>query len=232
MAHPEKTTEFTEVEWYSNNTCTVSTETTVSKKTTQGKYTVTLGRKVGSTNLELSFEFEAKDNTYTCKYPTPTGKKKETTFNVDTAPQANTPFLANPQSLGMLSSSTEVKVMLKMPQRYRYTRPIACTCKQWMYKKFAYWKPEEAMSHLSIGRLRSAAAEIQEELGDQFLPTSNKKKDLITYIVTHQGRVNTLTEKLAKAVKKQVETIKGHRSDNPQCKHMDYVQKLCEGKEV
>lgn len=203
-----------EIAWGTDGTCTA------------GDYNVTLGTKFNPKPMTIEYSRGEKETWYTWHLPDDDTeikiqsqflKKKQKVTGVAES-------LANVGSLPLPAFATTAPVTsTKMPERYKYTRAVACTCDSWKFRCFAKWQlwqkegvdPNANISMLTKAEikehLREVATQQQKEIKYKSKAT---KQDLLAVCKTARCPINETEAK----------TIVAKRAAK-KCKHMDAVDK-------
>lgn len=201
-----------EIAWNADGTCTA------------GDYNVTLGTKFDPKPMTIEYSRGENETWYTWHLPDDdkeikiqSKKQKKKTGEEVTGVAGS---LANVGSLPLPAFATTAPASsTKMPERYKYTRAVACTCDSWKFRGFAKWQLwQEKGVDPNANKNMLTKAEIKEYLstkkpGKEYKSKATKE-DLLAACKTAQCPINeTEAEKIVakRAAKK--------------CRHMDAVDK-------
>lgn len=206
-----------EIAWNADGTCTA------------GDYNVTLGTKFNPKPMTIEYSRRysrgEKETWYTWHLPDDDKeikiqsqflkKKQEKKTGKEVTGVAES--LANVGSLPLPAFATTAPASsTKMPERYKYTRAVACTCDSWKFCYFAKWQ-EQGSDQDAVSMLTKA--EIKEHLS-----TKNPGKEYKSK-ATKQDLLAACNTEKCPIDKEKAEEILARRALKTKCKHMDAVDK-------
>ena len=148
----------------------------------QTTHTVALGSKYhGAGDQCVEYAAVKEDNKvvkgkYTIKLSasSETGNRNQDQIAVSNSTAVNTDarnsLLINQKCRLLPNRNKKTKKSRKMPERYKFTRAVACSCNHWKFKLFATWKLEKTKFQKML-----AKAKVAEKTGDRELKLKDFK---------------------------------------------------------